>query len=234
MFKEGHRNEVKSEEVKLHSFTELKPFNLFFISDIHRRQIAHSIIDKVQGKADVIVIGGDLTEKGVPIDRIKQNLVLLQKVAPVFFVWGNNDYECPDLKDLLESCNVTILKNGSAVLNHGTQQIYLLGVDDASVGTIDKPSTFSHVPNEGCKILISHNPVFANRLSEGDSVSLFLSGHTHGGQIRLFHWGLYPNGGWSERAGMRMLVSNGYGTSGVPLRLGAKAETHLITISKEL
>ena len=48
--------------------------NLFFISDIHRRMISEKIIEQVQGKVDVVIIGGDLTERGVPFERVKENI----------------------------------------------------------------------------------------------------------------------------------------------------------------
>ena len=61
-------------------------------------------------------------------------------------------------------------------------------------------------------------------------LSLLLSGHTHGGQIHLFGFSPYEKGRLKKENDLTVLISNGYGTTGVPLRLGAKAETHLISI----
>ena len=66
---------------------------MFFISDIHRRIVSESIIEEVSGKVDVVIIGGDLLEKGVPMERVKENIKKLKKLGPILFVWGNNDYE---------------------------------------------------------------------------------------------------------------------------------------------
>ena len=59
-----------------------------------------------------------------------------------------------------------------------------------------------------------------------------LSGHTHGGQIHLFGFRPYERGRLKRENDLTILISNGYGTTGVPLRLGAKAETHLINNSE--
>ncbi|MFK2824237.1 metallophosphoesterase [Bacillus sp. B190/17] len=236
MWREAQRNEVKMDVLTFQNYPSSKPLTLFFISDIHRRSIHPSIIKKIQGKADLVVIGGDLAEKGVPLTRVAGNLQLLTQVAPVFFIWGNNDYEllAEELDRLFQCYGIRVLRNESICLPLACgSSIYLLGVDDFSKGNSRKSPAFAGVPNESFKVLVSHNPIFQKKLTAADGVSLFLSGHTHGGQIRFFGIGPYKKGGWEQKGEMTVLVSNGYGTSGVPFRLGAKAETHLITIKKE-
>ena len=235
MWREAQRNEVLTNVLVFSHYPYQKPLTIFFISDIHRRTIHPSLIKKVKGTADLVIIGGDLAEKGVPLERVSHNLQCLKQVAPVFFVWGNNDYEIPEaeLSRLFQEHEIRVLRNDSFCLSAdvpGDRPVYLLGVDDIGKGNSCKSSTFREVPNEAFKILVSHNPIFQKKLTAVDDVSLFLSGHTHGGQIRFFDFGPYEKGGWEKRGKMKVLVSNGYGTSAVPLRLGAKAETHLITI----
>lgn len=235
MWREAQRNEVLTDVLVFSNYPYQKPLTIFFISDIHRRAIHQSIIKKVKGKADLVIIGGDLAEKGVPLQRVSHNLQCLKQVAPVFFVWGNNDYEIPEaeLSNLFQEHGIRVLRNDSFCLPidvPGDCPVYLLGVDDVGKGNSCKASAFRGVPNEAFKILISHNPIFQRKITATDGVSLFLSGHTHGGQIRFLDFGPYKKGGWERRGKMKVLVSNGYGTSAVPLRLGAKAETHLITI----
>ena len=58
-----------------------------------------------------------------------------------------------------------------------------------------------------------------------------LAGHTHGGQIRIGKLGLLEKGSFHTNSNQAKLISNGYGTSTVPLRLGAPAECHVITIT---
>ena len=68
-----------------------KPVILFLTFIVVGLQIR--IIVQVQGKGRLVIIGGDLAESGVPLQRIKENILKLKKLGPIFFVWGNNDHE---------------------------------------------------------------------------------------------------------------------------------------------
>lgn len=70
------------------------------------------------------------------------------------------------------------------------------------------------------------------KIQKHHHIGLVLSGHTHGGQIRLLGLGLKEKGSMREiKDDMYMLISNGYGTTGLPLRLSAPAQTHIITLT---
>ena len=207
--------------------------SLFFISDIHRRKIADSIISKINGKADLIIIGGDLTERGVPFSRVKTNILMLTKIAPVYFVWGNNDHEVDTLilKRILSECGVEILANKAVKYqSKGSEFFYLLGVDDMAKDFDRLELALRDSDKSGFKILISHNPEIIHKIQPEHNIHLVLSGHTHGGQIRFLNYGPYEIGGVKQVGRTFLLVSNGYGTTALPLRLGAKSETHLITV----
>ncbi|MEH7224251.1 metallophosphoesterase [Bacillus sp. JJ1566] len=207
---------------------------IFFISDIHRREVSEKIINEVKGKADIAIIGGDLTEKGVPFERVKKNLQLIKSVGPTYFVWGNNDYEVDyrELDSLLLSMGIKILDNTAMFFESGKgEKLALLGIDDLKVGRSRLDLALLDAADEAnFKILVSHNPEIKSELKPENNINLILSGHTHGGQIRFWKFGLYPKGGVEHKNGMTIFVSNGYGTSGIPLRFGAPAETHLITL----
>ncbi|MBB6283246.1 metallophosphoesterase [Geobacillus subterraneus] len=232
MWKEAHSNRVRHVTLSFpHLPDRCPPLTIFFISDIHRRIVSFRMLEEVRGKAHLVVIGGDLVEKGVPEARVRENVRRLQAVAPVFFVWGNNDDEVDyDLQSLLEEERVHVLKNKAKVWEHGGVPIALIGVGDVSRKEADIDRALEHVPPQSFRILACHNPAIIARLREEQHISLVLSGHTHGGQIRLFSFGLYEKGGLKWRNNTALFTSNGYGTTGVPLRLGAPAETHLITI----
>jgi len=66
---------------------------LFFISDIHRRKIDTKLLNKIGHEVDMVIIGGDLAEKGVTLSRISKNVCNLSKLGPVYYIWGNNDRE---------------------------------------------------------------------------------------------------------------------------------------------
>lgn len=230
MWKEAFRNDVKSTTIQDETFPRKAPLALFFISDIHRRLVSRSIIQKA-GRADAVIVGGDLLEEGVKKTRIVKNIQRLAHIGPVYFIPGNNDYEMEweELEALLTEQGVVILRNGAAALHHC---VYLAGVDDLGKQRADKKRTLQHVPAHAYTIFCAHNPAFIKHIQPEDNVALFLSGHTHGGQIRFGRFGLYEKGGWKKRGDMPVLVSNGYGTTGIPLRLGARAETHKIIIQR--
>jgi uncharacterized protein len=237
MYRQAFGDRVLSHELRFSEFPDsFGSVKLFFISDIHKRVISDSIINDVKGKADLVIIGGDLAEKGVALEQISSNIEKLKSIAPVFFVWGNNDYEfnSHELDSLLYHLGVKVLDNTAVKFeSREGDSLFLLGIDDLSLGKSRLDLAVKDAEPKGFHILVSHNPAIVNRLQPGHNISLILSGHTHGGQVRIFGFGPYELGGIKQKNGTVLLTSNGYGTTGVPFRLGAKAETHLITILPE-
>lgn len=233
MFYEAHLNIVKKHEFSFSDIRLKKPLRIFFISDIHRRKIHHSILEKVNGKVDLVIIGGDLLEKGVPLQRINQNIQKLRSLGPVYFVWGNNDKEINEqiLLSIFQKWDVQVLKNSSTISNDRHNNWALIGVDDMNTGHIDLEGALQEVKDIPFKILISHDPRVIKYVQREHKISLILSGHTHGGQIRIVGFGPYEKGKTHIDNGITQIISNGYGTTAVPLRLDAKPETHYIIIN---
>ncbi|TMU86729.1 metallophosphoesterase [Bacillus sp. BHET2] len=235
MLYEASRNAVKKEEVKLLGFPDhMAPISLFFISDIHKREISDDIIEEVEGKVDIVIIGGDLLERGVPFSKVEKNLDKLMSIGPVYFVWGNNDYEVDTsrLKQIFKNKGIKEIVNSSMKVPIHNGEINLIGVDDASTQRADYQAAIKQTDSVEFNLLISHDPRLVKHIRMEDGIDLMISGHTHGGQIRLLGWGMYKKGRLEKLSQTTLLVSNGYGTTAVPLRLGAPAETHLLTISK--
>lgn len=211
----------------------LREVKLFFISDIHKRVVPDEMIAAVKGKADIVLLGGDLTEKGVPFEQVRKNIRKLKEIAPVFFVWGNNDYEVDYhlLDSLLLEEGVTILANTAASFESETgDKFVLLGVDSPT-NQRDRLDLALQDSDEGFRVLLSHDPSIINKVKPEDNISLTVAGHTHGGQIRLGPFGPYEKGAVKELNASTLLVSNGFGTTLLPLRLGAPAQVHLIKIT---
>jgi uncharacterized protein len=207
--------------------------NIFFISDIHRRTISNQLLEKIPPSIDLVVIGGDLTEAGVPFNRVEHNIRILKEIAPVYFVFGNNDYEVgkEKLEQLLKKNGIITLNNSFASLTaKNGEKLILLGVEDMSEERDRLDLALKNSPEGEFKILISHNPEIYKKVLKKDGISFIMSGHTHGGQIRFLGLGLYKKGKIHFLKKATLLISNGYGTSGVPLRLGAPAEAHFIQL----
>ncbi|MFC4324143.1 metallophosphoesterase [Litchfieldia salsa] len=235
MIIEARQNNITRQTLLFKNFPKsFGEITIFFISDIHKRSISEKLIEEVKGSADLVIIGGDLCEKGVPLTKIESNIKLLKSIAPVYFVWGNNDYEINyhELDSLLLSQGVTILDNTAARFeSESGDSIAILGIDDIRVGRHRLDLALKDVGEEvPFKILISHNPVIVDEIKPENGIDFIMSGHTHGGQIRIFNIGLYKKGCIEKIGSTTLLTSNGYGTTELPLRLGAPPETHLITI----
>ena len=233
MYIEAHRNRVIHDSIKIDKLPKsFENFKIFFISDVHKRVISERIIQESE-KADLVVIGGDLVEKGVSMKKVEDNIKLLSTIGPVFFVWGNNDYDV-DTKQLaftIENEGAKILDNANFSIKRNDDVIDLVGVNDTSLGFASLKDALKECQSS-CRILISHNPDISKQINGEDNIRLVLTGHTHGGQIRVGPFGIAKRGGWYEELTHTLLVSNGYGATHLPLRLGAPSQTHLITLTR--
>lgn len=236
MVREAFLNKVVEQELVFSDFpASFGKVTIFFISDIHKRTISDLIIDKVKGKADLVIIGGDLTEKGVPFEKVKTNLVKLKQVGPVYFVWGNNDYEVDfrKLDAILLDLGVKVLANTAVTFESPLgEKLCLLGVDDMSQERDRLDLALLDAEVNSFKIMASHIPAIMKKIIPEHEIRLVLSGHTHGGQIHLFGYSPYKKGGIKKLNNTILFISNGYGTTALPLRLGAPAESHLITLQR--
>lgn len=209
--------------------TQLK---VFFISDIHRRRVDEKLLKKIQTSIDLVVIGGDLVEKGVPLSRVSKNIQSLATLGPVFFIWGNNDREAGE-----EAIRKILAEHGAVVLDNENLQIPghptwgICGTDDPSSGKVDIAAALQGIERHEKVLVVSHQPQVLRKIERLYRPTLMLAGHTHGGQIRMGRFGLFEKGAFKIFAGCGELISNGYGTSTIPFRLGAQPECHVITIN---
>lgn len=210
---------------------------IFFISDIHRRKVSSRLLKQIRKKVDLVIIGGDLAEEGVSMSQIRENLRVLTNIGPTYFVWGNNDYELEyhELDALLLDMNVKSLTNEAVLFESYEQEAFvLLGVDDVAKKKAELSHALQHgkeLKENAFRILVSHNPSILREIKEIDKISLVLSGHTHGGQIRILGYGMYEKGGIVQRGNTTVFISNGYGTTTLPMRLGAPSEAHILTLT---
>nr|WP_263325880.1 metallophosphoesterase [Neobacillus sp. Marseille-Q6967] len=234
MLKEAYKNNIEYHEMKFSNFpSSFGSVSIFFISDVHKRKISDEIIHEVSGKADIVIIGGDLVEKGVSFERVKDNIRKLKKLGPVYFVWGNNDYETDfrKLDAILLEEGVKVLANTAVTFeSKDGDKLCLLGVDALNQDRDRLDLALLDAGDEGFKILASHFPEITEKIYREHNINLVLSGHTHGGQIHILGYSPYEKGKVKKLDNTTLLISNGYGTTGVPLRLGAPAQCHVITL----
>lgn len=234
MFASARRRNVIHHSINVESQSLLdKRLSVFFISDIHRRKIDDKLLDKIQSgnTIDIVIIGGDLAEKGVPLARIEKNIHQLACLGPLFFIWGNNDREAGEneIREIINRYGGKILDNENVAIP-GHSRWGIGGTDDPSSGNVDIDSSLQSIGQYENVIFVTHTPSLFRKVEQLYQPRILLAGHTHGGQIRLGKYGLEDKGSFRIKNGRAKLISNGYGTSTIPLRLGAEPECHIIVI----
>ncbi|WP_341302264.1 metallophosphoesterase [Lysinibacillus sp. FSL H8-0500] len=229
MWKVAHENNVLYHQLALQG--EQEKVRLFFISDTHLRKINKKMITQLEGHFDAVIIGGDFADRRTPISRIHENLKLLTSIGPTYFVWGNNDREVGEerLKDIFQAYHVQIIVN-DAVQLPTKNRFWLSAIEDTTIKEHSFDKAFAKVREQDLVVFIAHNPGVFAKVRAKFRADLMMGGHLHGGQIRFGPYGVHPNGSYRERDGVMTLVSNGYGTTLLPLRLGAKPQCHVIDI----
>lgn len=230
MWKVAHENNVLSHQLSLQG--EQEKVRLFFISDVHLRKISKKMIARLQEHHfDAVIIGGDFADSRTPIDRIHENLKLLTSLGPTYFIWGNNDREIGEerLKDILQAYHVQIIVNDAVQLPL-KNSFWLSAIEDTTVKEYSFEKAFAKIGEQDLVVFIAHNPEVFAKVRAKFRADLMMGGHLHGGQIRFGPYGVHPNGSYRRRDGVMTLVSNGYGTTLVPFRFGAKPQCHIIDI----
>ena len=227
------------------------------LTDLHGAEFGENnqdLIDQVRALSpDYIFLTGDLLDRfrETPHSYAVDLGAALAAIAPTYFVTGNHEWalpHVPDLKDGLEAAGVTVLDNRFVTLDRGGDQILLAGVDDPN-GYADQktPEELAQEVREawgdGFWLLLAHrNDRFLRQYSLLGA-DLVISGHGHGGMIRLpFTDGListdrtlFPSytAGFYEENGSTAFVSRGLGNSGPSFRLFNRPQVAVLTLERE-
>jgi predicted MPP superfamily phosphohydrolase len=223
------------------------------ISDIHlgefftRAQLAASI-ERINGLGvRWLLMTGDYAS---PLKRNASFLAaaaarlvepLRQAQMPVYAALGNHDlWEDVDvIMDYLHEGGASVLRNEGVELETG---LWLGAVDDAWSGRPDLAAALADAPPGAASILLAHEPDYFDRVLALEApIVAQLSGHTHGGQVRLptltpqagglysyapqlpKYGRRYPIG--AHRRGSRMVYTNrGLGSYPIPVRINCRPE----------
>ena len=192
---------------------------------------------------DVIVLTGDFVNDGNTIvDGLERVLSALQSKFGKFAVLGNHDHwaGAGAIREVLDKAGIVDLSNKSALLERDCEQICFAGVDDLWTATQDLSGALKDIPKEVPRILLSHNPDYAEEMPPSPRVDLMLCGHTHGGQFKVpFGSRLWLPIRHSKYAaglveGPHCLVytSVGVGMVGLPIRFNCRPEISLIILRR--
>ncbi len=220
-----------------------------FVSDFHLDAFSSperiaQIVRRINAAGpDIIILGGDyVTDDKKYLKPCFEELARLEAPLGVYGVTGNHDSVADYGLTVryMREAGIVPLENEARDIWIGGEKIRLGGVK-TSYGKISdaEPATDGTRQNDFV-ILVSHNPDFAEDLRT-DRIDLMLSGHTHGGQVTLFGlWAPYVPSGYGQKYlkkyqtvnGTPVLVSNGVGTSALPVRFFAQPEYDVITLEK--
>lgn len=231
------------------------------LSDIHLDEftepfLVREAIDEInRARPDYVLLTGDY----VSAEVLPRNLTaraarqcgrLLNRLECPnrYAIFGNHDIWAgeKEVGEALQANNIVVLRNSYLPLERNGGRMWLAGLDDPVCGRPDPdrtiPSSIQNIPHEPV-ILMCHAPDFVDELRmhpAANSIALVLSGHTHGGQIRLPLIGalrLPPGGrkyveGHFNVGAMQLYVNRGIGSVGVPFRFDCRPEITLFTLRR--
>ena len=140
----------------------------------------------------------------------------------------------------LERIGVTVLRNESRLVDFNGTSLAIAGIDDTVVGHANSLRAFADIPEQTPVLALWHEADFAEEAARLGAFAQ-LSGHTHGGQVRLPLIGsiwLPPDGrkrdlGLYDVEGMPVYISRGLGVYRPPVRFLAPPEVTLVTLRSD-
>jgi predicted MPP superfamily phosphohydrolase len=244
-----NRFRVTEVPVAIHNLPrDLDGLRIVQITDIHlspflsEREFATAIDMANETRANVALVTGDLiTRPGDPLDACLRQLARLRADAGVLGCLGNHEIYARSENYVTEQgrlIGIEFLRHQSRQLRFGNAVINFAGVDYQSTHKPYLVGTQQLMVPGAVNVMLSHNPdVFPVAAAQG--YDLTIAGHTHGGQVDVeilhqhvnvaryftpFVQGLY------RRDNSSVYVSNGLGTIGVPVRLGAPPEVSVLRL----
>jgi hypothetical protein len=241
------------------------PVKIAFVADFQvgpYKQTEHveRVVDTIlRQKPDIVLIGGDQVDNATFDENEITYLAPLERLAntiPTYAIHGNHEYGVGGGKSLedpryrvanvstqteeaMEKLGVHYLTNELVTVTGTPSPFYLFGGDSWWAGKLDFSALYERAGDSIPTLALIHNPAATWRASD-HTIDLMLSGHTHGGQIRLPFIG--PVGridditppewyqGLHAYNGMQLFVTSGTGETGARARLFNPPEVVILTI----
>lgn len=224
------------------------PLRFGQISDLHLRALGpqHEQLTRTVNELDLdfLCLTGDFLAAHVstwrPLHRLLSGFRCRHGIFACRGNWEVKQGVRPSVfREMLASWGVRLLVNESCVVETPSGSVRIGGVDDVRAGWPRFDAAWRNGPPAGFNILLSHAPLTARFVRPKDGVDLVLSGHTHGGQVRIpliwrlllphcsggFVDGLYPME-WGH-----LYVNRGFGEVGAPpVRFRCPAEFAVFTL----
>lgn len=252
LYERGVRNalDLQLTEVSL-AFADLPQafdgFRILHLSDLHvdclpgTTERAIELLDGLD--ADLCVLTGDYRRALFgPLDAVLPTMERLTAAISarhgILAILGNHD--SANMAEAFAGLGIRMLINESVSLTRGSDALHVTGTDDIHrYYTPEAEAALTSAP-AGFKIALVHTAEFAH-VAADQGFSLYLSGHTHGGQIclpggvpiltNLLRHRRYAMGTW-RHGDMQGYTTTGTGVSGLPLRFNSRGEVAVITLKR--
>jgi uncharacterized protein len=214
---------------------------------VHPLRAAIGMVNEL--RPDLIVLTGDFVsipwfgnsaEGAAAAEPCAQLLRQMRAAHGLWAVMGNHDADTDPnrVTGALLDNGIHVLRNQSAPIEKDGSRFWLAGIDDVLGRTADISATLHGIPSEAT-VLLAHEPDYADHVASYP-VDLQLSGHSHGGQVRipllpplvLPRLGRkYVSGTYQIRA-LTLYTNRGLGTVEIPVRLNCPPEVTLLTLRR--
>ena len=237
-------------------------YKIVQISDLHNDEFGEKnekLLAKIKKQEpDMIAITGDLLDsRRTDIEKALNFVKGAVQIAPCYYVTGNHESRMPkeykELEKGMLDAGVNVLRNETIAIDRDGEQITVLGIDDPRfVIATDKVKKMERilgetmselkkdVPEASFMLLLSHRPELFD-LYCAKEMDVVLSGHVHGGQVRLpFIGGIIGPGqgilpdydaGVYTKGNTSMILSRGLGQSIVPFRINNPPELVVLKLN---
>ncbi len=221
-------------------------FRIAHVSDLHGASFGEDnekLVSMIaEERPNIVVITGDIVDKPwEDLEVVETTVKKLAAIAPTYYVPGNHEYKRSDgerrdaanLFRLLKNSGATVLQNQAVELERNGDRITLLGIDDpngrADQITMDEAVELAHEHYQNDFVVMLNHRYDRAEEASATGVQVMLSGHAHGGLIRLpFTDGivgparvLFPKhtNGLYDIEGMSLITSRGLGNAGWTRRM---------------
>jgi uncharacterized protein len=244
--------EVSLERLELPAWPPaLAGLRVAVIADLHAgspqidEERIEQIVDLVNAQSvDLVALLGDYIDPTVALgdwiepERIAARLGRLESRLGTYAVLGNHDWSHAGARmgQAMRDAGIELLENRAVGVNAGAG-LWIAGLGDLLKRTADLEGTLAQVPDDAPVLLFSHNPDVFPQVPP--RAALTLSGHTHGAQVDIpvlrdkltpSRFGARYTGGHIVEDGRHLYVSDGIGTSRLPVRFRAKPELPVLEL----
>lgn len=223
---------------------QLDGFRLVHLSDIHHspftslEHISRVVEVSNRLKPDMFVLTGDYVSHDTDyIAPVAEVLAQLKAEHGIYACLGNHDHwtDAGLVTHLFRGEGINLLINEGFRFRARGTKFWLAGVDDLMVGKTDVRAALDGSKENEFKLLLAHNPQIVRRAVRY-GVDLMLSGHTHGGQVKIRdeEKRILPrrklSSGLHRRQNTQIYITRGIGTVVVPIRYQCPPEISLIEL----